>query len=166
MAEDLVTLRSKWKVPETDTIAVGKTDVKGLENKIFEGGSPLVRKEAGLLDLDELSPNRPIQAPRKSPQFTRHAEEGVINDFIATVEKNGLSSDEVVGTLAIHQSNPKGVCTACIQGITNPKVKPGIFMQLSQKYPNLIIKVTTEMQEGIKAAGKFDFILSGGKLIE
>ncbi|WP_185365880.1 hypothetical protein [Listeria booriae] len=165
-AEDLATLRSKWKVPETDTIAVGKTDVKGLENKIFEGGSPLVRKEAGLLDLDELSPNRPIQAPRKSPQFTRHAEEGVINDFIATVEKNGLSSDEVVGTLAIHQSNPKGVCTACIQGITNPKVKPGIFMQLSQKYPNLIIKVTTEMQEGIKAAGKFDFILSGGKLIE
>ncbi|MBC2105476.1 hypothetical protein HCB02_10950 [Listeria booriae] len=165
-AEDLATLRSKWKVPETDTIAVGKTDVKGLENKIFEGGSPLVRKEAGLLDLDELSPSRPIQAPRKSPQFTRHAEEGVINDFIATVEKNGLSSDEVVGTLAIHQSNPKGVCTACIQGITNPRVKPGIFMQLSQKYPNLIIKVTTEMQEGIKAAGKFDFILSGGKLIE
>lgn len=111
-------------------------------------------------------PNRPIQAPRKSPQFTRHAEEGVINDFITSVEKAGLSKSEVTGTLAIHQSNPKGVCTACLQGITNPKVKTGIFMQLSQMYPNLTIKVTSEIQEGVKVAGKLDFTLKNGKLIE
>ncbi|WP_260445421.1 hypothetical protein [Listeria booriae] len=56
--EDLSTLRDKWKVPETDTIAAGKTDVKGLEDMVFEGGSPKVRKEAGLPDLDELMPDR------------------------------------------------------------------------------------------------------------
>ncbi|WP_051614132.1 eCIS core domain-containing protein [Paenibacillus sp. UNC217MF] len=163
---DLDTLRKKWSVPETDTIAIGRTDVKGLEGKSFEGGSPVVRKEAGLPDLDDIMPDRPIQAPRKSPQFTRHAEEGVINDFVAAVEKAGLKPEEVKGTFYIHQSNTKGVCTACIQGISNPNVKPGIFMQLSQKYPNLIIKVTSEVEEGVKAAGKLDFILKGGKLIE
>lgn len=132
----------------------------------FEGGSPMVRKEAGLPDLDKIMPDRPIQAPRKSPQFTRHAEEGVINDFIGAVEKAGLKSEEVTGTLYLHQSNIKGVCTACIQGITNPNVKPGIFMQLSQKYPNLIIKVTSEIEEGVKLAGKLSFTLKGGKLID
>ncbi|MBT2672654.1 hypothetical protein J7E95_17685 [Streptomyces sp. ISL-14] len=48
--EDLETLGIKLGVPETQTIAIGKTDVKGLEGKIFEGGSPKVRKEAGLPD--------------------------------------------------------------------------------------------------------------------
>lgn len=55
---DIDVLRKKWNVPETETVAVGKTDVKGLENLTFEGGSPKVRKEAGLPDLDEVMPNR------------------------------------------------------------------------------------------------------------
>ena len=162
---DLDNLRKKWNVPETHTIAVGKTDVKGLENSVFEGGSPLVRKEAGLPDLDAIMPNRPIQAPRKSPQFTKHAEEGVINEFITSVKKAELNPNDVKGTLSIHQSNPRGVCTACIQGITNPKVKAGIFMQLTQMFPNLTIKVSSEVKAGVKAAGKLNFTLKGGKLI-
>ena len=35
---DLDVLRQKWNVPKTDTVAVGKTDVEGLENLVFEGG--------------------------------------------------------------------------------------------------------------------------------
>ncbi|WP_185427182.1 hypothetical protein [Paenilisteria weihenstephanensis] len=77
--EDLSALRDKWKVPETDTIAVGKTDVKGLEGKVFEGGSPRVRKEAGLPDLDIAMPDRPIKSPGKIASATRHAEEGTWN---------------------------------------------------------------------------------------
>jgi hypothetical protein len=34
-----------------------------LENLTFEGGSPKVRKEAGLPDLDEVIPDRNIKAP-------------------------------------------------------------------------------------------------------
>ena len=56
--EDLDALRKKWNVPETNTIAVGKTDVKGLRDLAFEGGSPEVRKEAGLPSLDTILPNR------------------------------------------------------------------------------------------------------------
>ncbi|KMN68389.1 hypothetical protein VK97_18835, partial [Bacillus sp. LK10] len=37
---DLDRLRKKWNVPETQTVAVGKTDVRGLERSVFEGGSP------------------------------------------------------------------------------------------------------------------------------
>ena len=48
---DLAALRNKLDVPETDTIAVGKTDVKGLDDIIFEGQSPKVRSEAGLPDV-------------------------------------------------------------------------------------------------------------------
>ena len=68
-SEELSNLRRKWKVPETDTIAVGKTNVPGLEGKVFEGGSPKVRKEAGLPNLDEAfrraSRPRRINLPRR-----------------------------------------------------------------------------------------------------
>jgi hypothetical protein len=164
--EDLETLRIKLGVPETQTIAIGKTDVKGLEGKIFEGGSPKVRKEAGLPDLDTVMPNRPIKSPSSHPLSTRHAEEGVINEFILEVERVGLKAEEVTGTLNLHQSNPKGACTTCIQGIVNPNVKPGIFMQLSKRYPELTIKLSSETVEGVKPAGKLSFTLKNGVLIE
>jgi len=51
---DIDALRKKWNVPETETVAVGKTDVRGLENLTFKGESPKIRKEAGLSDLDEV----------------------------------------------------------------------------------------------------------------
>ncbi|MES1042723.1 hypothetical protein [Peribacillus simplex] len=43
--EDLESLRKKLGVPETQTIAIGKTDIKGLEGIVFEGGSPKVEKK-------------------------------------------------------------------------------------------------------------------------
>jgi len=63
------------------SIAVGKTDVKGLEDLTFEGGSPKVRKEAGLPDLDVANPDRPIKSSGKIASATRHAEEGVANSI-------------------------------------------------------------------------------------
>ncbi|MCD7035990.1 pre-toxin TG domain-containing protein, partial [Metabacillus sp. GX 13764] len=118
-------LRKQWNVPETETVAVGKTDIKGLDNLTFKGGSPKVRKEAGLPDLDELMPNRNIKAPAKNPLFTRHAEEGVLNEFDAAVIKAKMDPSEVRGTLRLHQSNPAGVCRKCYQGLGNDKVLPG-----------------------------------------
>ncbi|WP_249599394.1 hypothetical protein [Peribacillus frigoritolerans] len=105
--EDLETLRIKLGVPETQTIAIGKTDVKGLEGKIFEGGSPKVRKEAGLPSLDELYPGREIKAPynraiRGHAQFMDHAEEGIIAEFEDAVKKARLKPEDMKGTLYIH----------------------------------------------------------------
>ncbi|MDA2330694.1 hypothetical protein [Bacillus cereus] len=172
--EDLDALRKKWNVPETNTIAVGKTDVKGLRDLAFEGGSPEVRKEAGLPSLDTILPNREIRAPYdhlKNPklaQFTRHAEEGVLNEFDYAIKKAGIEPTEVTATLRIHQSNPRGVCNKCSKGLLKPHPieKSGIFYQASKKYPNLTIEVTSEIDGSVKTNGLLSFVLKDGKIIE
>lgn len=163
---DIDELRKKWNVPETETVAVGKTDVKGLENLTFEGGSPKVRKEAGLPDLDEIMPNRNIKAPGNNPLFTRHAEEGVLNELDSAVIKAGIKPEDVAGTLKLHQSNPSGVCRKCYQGLANDKVPPGVLKQLSLKYPNLKIEVTSEINESIKVTGRLNLMIKNGKYID
>ncbi|KOO44346.1 T7SS effector LXG polymorphic toxin [Priestia koreensis] len=163
---DIDALRKKWNVPETETVAVGKTDVKGLEDLNFEGGSPKVRKEAGLPDLDEVMPDRNIKAPGTNPLFTRHAEEGVLNEFDSAVIKAGIKPEDVTGTLKLHQSNPSGVCRKCYQGLANDKVPPGVLKQLSLKYPNLKIEVTSEIDESIKVTGRLNLMIKNGKYID
>ena len=162
-SEELSNLRRKWKVPETDTIAVGKTNVPGLEGKVFEGGSPKVRKEAGLPELDEAFPYRTVRSPFNNPRARNHAEEGIFAQFEAAVQN--MDSENVRGTLAMHQSNPSGVCTSCISGITNESAKEGIFLQFSKQYPNLKIVVTSPEKEGIRKVGRLNFIIQNGKYL-
>ena len=119
-------LRHKLGVPETDTIAVGKTDVKGMEGVTFEGQSPKVRSEAGLPDLDEIWVERNIKSPGNNPLFTRHAEEALAND----------------------------------------NVSPGVLKQLSLKYPNLRIEVTSEILPDVKVIGKSNFVIQNGQYVE
>ena len=164
--KDLDILRRKLGVPETDTIAVGKTDVKGLEGVIFEGQSPKVRSEAGLPDLDEIWAGRNIKSPGNNPLFTRHAEEVLANDFDRAVMEAGTNPLDVNGVLKIHQSNPSGVCRKCIQGLANDNVSPGVLKQLSLKYPNLRIEITSELIPGVKVTGKSDFIIQNGHYVE
>lgn len=164
--EDISALREKWNVPKTETVAVGKTDVEGLEDLTFVGGSPKVRKEADLPDLDEAMPNRNIKAPSNNPLFTRHAEEGVLNEFDTAVMQKGLNPEEVTGTLRLHQSNPSGVCRKCYQGLANDKVPAGVLKQLSQRYPNLTIIVISETNEAVKVTGRLEINIREGKYIE
>ncbi|MDZ5610566.1 hypothetical protein U2I54_27040 [Bacillus pseudomycoides] len=103
---EIENLRKKWNVPETHTSAVGKTDVKGLEDLSFEGGSPKVRKEAGLPSLDKLYPNHEIKAPynreiRGHAQFMDHAEEGIVVEFEDAVKKAAFKLEGVKRTLNI-----------------------------------------------------------------
>ena len=171
---DLDVLRKKWGVLDINTVAIGKTDIPELGGYIFEGGSPEVRMEAGLPSLDEIAPNRKIRAPYnhidnpKLAQFTRHAEEGVLNEFDNAVLKAKINPNEISGTLYIHQSNPHGVCNKCTKGLINsfPENKCGIFYQASKKYPNVIFVVTSEVDVKIKAKGLTEFMLKDGKIIE
>jgi hypothetical protein len=163
---DLDKYRAELNVPERNTVAIGKTDVEGLENFTFKGASPEVRRQAGLSDVDTLNPNREIKSPARDPRGRNHAEEGIVNDFNDAVNAAKIRPEEVKGTLYVHQSNPRGFCTTCIQGITNPKKAAGILLQLSKKYPNLIIKGSSETIEGVKAAGRHSFSLRDGKYIE
>jgi hypothetical protein len=160
---DLDKYRAELKVGHRNTVAVGKTDVEGLEGFTFKGASPEVRKEAGLPTLDDIAPLREIKSPAVSPRGRNHAEEGVIAEFVHAVDSAKLQPHQIKGTLRIHQSNPRGFCTTCIQGINNPNVPEGILLQLSRKYPNLVIKGSSETIEGMKASGRHSFTLKNGQ---
>lgn len=141
------------KGDKADTIAIGKTDIKGLENIKFYGASPTIRRTAGLPSLDEQYPNRAIKAPwdakkRGYGQFTRHAEEGVIAEFEVAINNMGIKNNEVKGTLYIHQSNQDGVCPMCTKGLFDNTEPKGIFKQLTERYPNLKIVVTSDTRNG------------------
>ncbi|MBH8609420.1 hypothetical protein [Thermoactinomyces sp. CICC 10521] len=166
LENDLKNLREKVGT-DIDTIAVGRTDVKGLEGIVFEGASPRVIKEAppeaGLKPLDEEMPNRPIKAPF-NPPYDRHAEEMVINKFVEKVDALYPNPQDVKGKLYIHQSNSDGVCPACKSGLgRNPNTNKGILYQLSKRYPNLEIIVSSEIEEGAKITKKHFFMVKNGK---
>jgi hypothetical protein len=144
---DLDAYRARLKVPEGgNTIAVGRTNVPGLENELFEGASPSIRKQAGLPDLDAAAPNRPIRSPNRNPLASRHAEEDLANNFVAKVEAAGLKPSDLDGkTLNIHISNAGGVCRTCMQGLKEGSNAPaGVLKQLSERYPGLTIRTTAE----------------------
>jgi hypothetical protein len=164
--DDIDKIRKKLNVPETHTVAVGKTNVPGLEDLEFEGLSPKVRQEVGLKDLDEINPNREIKYPGQNYLFKKHAEEDIANEFIKAVEKANILPENVIGILKIHQSNPTGVCRKCIQGLKNNSVSPGVLKQLSQKYPHLRIEVTSETLPNIKVTGRSTVIIQNGTYIE
>ncbi|KQL38691.1 hypothetical protein AN962_17110 [Bacillus sp. FJAT-21955] len=80
-----------------------------------------------------------------------HAEEGVIAEFEDAVKKAGLKPEEIKGILNIHQSNPNGVCNKCTKGLFDqvPNEERGIFKQLTDHYPELKIKVTSERDPSV-----------------
>lgn len=107
--------------------------------------------------MDEVFPNREIIAPynKNNPyhkQFMEHAEEGVIAEFEDAVNKAGIKPEDVSGNLYIHQSNKNGICNKCTKGLFDsvPHNERGIFKQLTDKYPNLTIKATTEINANCK----------------
>lgn len=95
-----------------------------------------------------------------------HAEENVIAEFEDSINKAGLNPEEVEGTLYIHESNPDGVCNKCTKGLFKdvPYNERGIFKQLTDKYPDLEIKVTTEIDPNIpNPRNTLSFDLKNGK---
>jgi Domain of unknown function (DUF4157) len=150
---DLIQMRSRYNIPpEIDTIALGRTDVPGLQERVFEGGSPRVRQQAAVLHTTQH-----VAAPSANPQKIEHGEEGVINGFIEAMRRSKISPAETEGkTLAIHISKSTGPCTTCTQGISNASVPPGIIQQLKILYPGLTIRVTWKTASGGFGSRVFD----------
>ena len=140
--EDLATTRARWGVPETDTIAVAKTDIPGLEGITFEGGSPKARAEAGLprWDDDPVLSKTDIKAPDTArPDGRNHAENDNLAQIDHAIVEHGISPD-VEATVTISQSNKTGVCNLCKAGLgTNPNAADGAIKLFSQKYPNITL---------------------------
>ena len=111
-------------------------------------------------------PDRAIKNSGKIASATRHAEEDVANEFVEAVEKAGLSNEEVKGVLHLYQSNPSGVCPTCLSGLGNPDKASGVIKQLSERYPNLKIKVSSNQVEGVRVTGRSNFTVQNGKYVD
>nr|MBP6749822.1 hypothetical protein [Xanthomonadaceae bacterium] len=181
--EDIAAYRARHPNlhPDRDTVAVARTDIPGMETELFEGGSPAVRRDAMRGDRPGRAPGHgrdpeaglpeaeigPVESPSPSAQFRQHAEEDLANQFIARIEDLGLTEAQLEGrTLAIHISNTY-VCHACRGGIssrfwaTSGTVDSGVLRQLSERYPGLIIRLTTEAPANAPAAQRGFVMLAG-----
>ena len=142
----LAALRTRTGAGSGDTIAVGRTDVRGVEDVgvPLEGASPILRTEEPVLHTTQQ-----VASPQTHPRAVEHAEEGVLNRFEEAVARvrPRLREGEFEGkALTIYVSNPP--CSACLQGLNNPLVDPGVLMQASLRYPGLTIRVNWRSPEG------------------
>ena len=182
--EDLDAYRSEKGIEEVydprkpgvpiNTLAIGRTNVPGLEGIDFVGRSSAVRKAMNdpTLDEDPEFKDRSIRAPyigKWVGQFTRHAEEDLMAHFEKEIKRIGLQPEDVEGTLYIRQSNYRGVCNACTVGLPNlsKKSSEGIFLKLTTKYPNLKIVVTSDLRYGTPpGSGTIYFTLLNGEVTD
>jgi hypothetical protein len=147
---------------EAHTVAVGRTNVRGLEAQTFEGASTTIRKQAGNAGLPA---NHPIQSPNANPLFSGHAEEVLANDFVAAVDRAKIPAVKVQGELFVHISNPSGVCNICAQGLKPGSTVPaGVIRQLSEKYPNLTIRFTAA--GGMARPNLAELAVRNGRIVE
>jgi hypothetical protein len=177
---DIQEYRQWIGVSETQTVALGRADfeVSGkaapFNGQLFPDAAPRVRSEA---DMPKQKPGD-IESPAKDIRGQKHAEQGVLNKVLDAIKKNypdltpvevnGVKTyPQIKGIFYIHQSNPSGICPTCIQGITNPKTEPGIFLQASRMLPNVHIVASTEVVPGVPAApgSRLAFTLRNGEYV-
>jgi toxin YxiD len=121
-----------------------------------------------------------IKSPAEESRGQKHAEEGVLNRFVKAikakypklkpVQVDGVDTyPQVKGTFYLHQSNPKGICSTCIQGIKPqiPPIEAGVFMQASRMLPNVDFVASTENVPGVTAVrgARLSFTLRNGKYV-
>lgn len=93
------------------------------------------------------TPSLHFVTPRQNAQFQDHAEQDVINGLIDAVGRSGIDLSREEGpTFWMFVS--QDVCSACKQGNHGTPVEPGVLMQLSLRYKNLLISVGWETAAG------------------
>jgi hypothetical protein len=154
--------RSRIGVPTRHTVAVARTNVPGFEDVMFEGASPKVLKEARLPPATEGN----FKSPSPLARGLGHAEEVLFNEFDRAVEKRGLRPSDIEGKFVIHVSNPYGVCTWCLAGLSNRNAPAGVIKQFSMKYPKLTIEFSVDTQPGIRTIGPSRFGVLNGTYLD
>jgi hypothetical protein len=162
-AADVAAWRQELNVADgLQTLGVARTDVPGLEAISFKGASPAVYDAAGL----PRAAQGEISSPSPLRLFQDHAEQDIANQFIDAVNKAGLSPADLNGkSLNMVISNPTGVCSICVQGLSNPNVPPGVLKQLSDKYPGLTININVMTEPGVKASTGAQITILNGRRV-
>jgi hypothetical protein len=135
--EELIRARERAADPSTPdtvgTVAVAKTDIRGINNKVFEGKSSSLHKEGWKWTSEgDIQSDHPIEF--------RHAEEDLANQFLQEFEKTGKDPGKISGTIEMHVD--QRLCNACRDSYA---LHEGPLGQLSERYPNVRIEVTNSM---------------------
>lgn len=158
---DLADWRARSGVPTAHTAGVARTNVPGMEDMIFEGGSPQVRKKARLPPAEP----DPIDSPFLVDRDRGHAEQDLANQFIREVRKRGLQAKDLKGyELWMYLSKPS--CTMCRSGLGS-EATPGVLKQLSTEpyYPDLTIHIGANVKQGTKPRGPTHFSIRNGNYV-
>ncbi|XXE00003.1 hemagglutinin repeat-containing protein [Pseudomonas sp. Z3-6] len=163
--DDLAIVRTKYNLPEGDTIGVARTDIPGFESEVIEGLSPVLRRNAGLPSLDDLyGKERLIKSPYNNPLFTRHAEEDLFNNVANKIERQGLTSAQLNGRVVdVKISNASGICNKCSAGLVGNTDLNGVVKQFSERYPTLLLRVTAE--GGSAMPNRLTVLVKGGRVV-
>jgi hypothetical protein len=111
------------------TMAVGRTDIEGLQGRLFKGASA----EAGGTAHPRYTPSNPV--------YPGHAEQNLLGSFADAIHGAGISRTSLQGkTLYIRVEQV--VCSSCRAGIFSVVENPGVIRQFSNEFPELIIEIT------------------------
>ncbi len=143
----------KW---EGGTVAVGATDIPGLQDQVFRGGS----KEAG-------GPaNKTFESPQDFGATKNHAEQNLGGQLDAKLQEliaQGKITPADLEGKSVFVHVDQEVCSVCRQGLSPTKsgttVDPGVLSQMSQKYPGLTFEITNSNTGEV-------LTVKGGKIIQ
>jgi hypothetical protein len=159
LVRELQAYRARIKVPTRNTVGIAKTDVPGLEDKIFEGASRLVRREGKLPPMEKGE----IMTSSVAEIDQEHAEEDLANQFVRSVRELSLQPEDLKGRqLWMYLS--KNSCPKCRAGLDSP-APPGVLKQLSEFYPGLRIHIGAEVEPGVAPSGPAHFVIENGKYV-
>jgi RHS repeat-associated protein len=147
------------------TALVGRTDVKGLENKVFEAGSAKVRQALGVeATAGPIRAPYPPNDPRYA-MFVGHAEEEFGNQFLKALQDVGYKPNaqgifaDPSGHALLLINNPAGVCNKCTLDVFKASEKIGVVKQLTNRVPN----VTFSFE--VSGGGTKPLVIKGGNIV-
>ena len=137
----------------------------GLENLIFEAGSPRVRAALGVkATAGPIRAPYPANDPRYAA-FVGHMEQEFGNQFVQALRNAGYASDvagvfaEATGSARVLMNNPYGPCNNCLLNLGAPNARVGVIQQLSRCVPN--VTFTFEASGGTVRP----IVVRGGQLV-
>src|SRR5205085_2683204 len=112
---------------EGGTIGVARTNIPGLETRVFNGASP----QAGG-QVNPASNFAPPTNPAVLPQTHGHAEQAIADEIEAALRS--IPRDQLRGR-TVWMLIEQVPCSTCAQGAGNAAVEAGVLRRLSEAFP-------------------------------
>jgi hypothetical protein len=157
LKEDLAAYRKSLGVPRADlaeveggTAGVGRSNVPGLENRVFKGGSPRTGESA----------NPRYQPPSTHGSAHGHAEQnlaGEVDGALRQVVQSGVPREQLQGK-SVWMRIEQEVCSSCRAGLAEESAGAGVLKQLSRDWPEITFEVS--------AAGTSEILIIRGGVVQ